>query len=67
MTKKDYILLAAALKPFCEHPASRTVMIQVVDSLCDTLALENERFNRGQFWNACGVRSPCQPSEGANS
>lgn len=64
MTRKDYVLIAAALN---------NVRLRLVDSdytlafnagieataneLCSTLALDNPRFDTERFLKACGVAS----------
>lgn len=50
MTRKDYILIAAALK------AAQTIP-QAARNLADQLAQDNLRFDRTRFLEACGVQS----------
>ena len=56
MTKKDYVLIAAALasvKP--THTALRTQWIMDIEALAARLATTNPRFDRARFLAACGV------------
>lgn len=57
MTRKDFILIAAALKGI--HGDSEYIgEIQfdiVCDALANALATSNPRFNRATFLAACGV------------
>lgn len=67
MTRKDYVLIAATLKPhmqlcyevdreFGTSDSSRQ-MSSAVSALSDALARDNARFDRSRFLKACGVQS----------
>ena len=69
MTRKDYILIAAALKealppdtmPF---PVSGPEMhADIAENLCRALARDNPRFDRERFLRAAGVSFMEQCSE----
>lgn len=58
MTKKDYILLAAALKS--SKPEGRTAYHEEqwkadLTALSHALQSDNERFNLERFLSACGL------------
>jgi len=56
MTKKDYILLAEALRS--SAPASKknySQWVAAVQSITRALATDNPRFNADKFIRACGV------------
>jgi polysaccharide pyruvyl transferase WcaK-like protein len=53
MTRKDYVLIAAALKAAC--PTVNVTYRACVDSIANALGLENARFDRERFLKACGV------------
>lgn len=63
MTRKDFILLAEALKLARVRGdyAHDTHMLAGVDraaeKVADALAAENPRFDRARFLKACGVQS----------
>ena len=67
MTRKDYILIAEALKAAMlprlkHHTDDRSLVFNCgVESaairVCDTLARDNPRFDRERFLKACGVQS----------
>lgn len=59
MSRKDYILIAAALKQaldegLIEYNASRETM-SVAHIMADKLRHTNPRFDRERFLKACGV------------
>lgn len=57
MTRKDYILLANATKNYQDNLSliERTILKNYVESvICDCLEVDNERFDRKKFLNACG-------------
>ena len=55
MTRKDYTLIALAIKTQCApHNDSDTVW-QVANAISDSLALDNPRFDSFRFMQACGV------------
>jgi hypothetical protein len=64
MTRKDYVLIAAALArpidafdtPLETHAAS-CAWAQACDNVADALAKDNSRFDRERFLTACGVQS----------
>ena len=59
MTKKDYILIAEAIKHSSSNAQgnlSEECAIQYVAcNIADVLEKENTRFNRSRFLIACGV------------
>lgn len=61
MTRKDYVLLAAALRrarpdSFSEEPA-RVQFVTDCMNIATALANTNPRFDRERFLTACGVSS----------
>ena len=67
MTKKDYILIAAALKRSALPLAPEWTLEAVlryqqgnkaaIYQVAEALATDNTRFDRGRFLAACGVQS----------
>ena len=66
MTRKDYILIAAALKESRSHIASPNASLRdarsetldvTVGRLAEALASDNPRFDRERFLTAAGVQS----------
>lgn len=66
MTRKDYILIAAALREavweaetgrpgYVPLQETRAVMAIVNGRMADALANDNPRFDRARFLAACGV------------
>ncbi len=53
MTRKDYVLIAAALNSCANGADKKTVAYQ----LADALAQDNPRFDRARFLKAAGVAS----------
>ncbi len=53
MTRKDYVLIAAALNSCAQGADKSTVVYQ----LADALARDNPRFDRERFLKAAGVQS----------
>ena len=55
MTRKDYILIAAALRKQFDHsldintPTNPQAVLQIADGIAYTLAKDNPRFDRDQF------------------
>jgi len=61
MTKKHFEAIAAILQLSWEEGeedlyANRAILF-IANSLADTFAAENPRFNRSRFLKACGVKS----------
>jgi hypothetical protein len=59
MTRKDYILIAAAIKYVRDNSGNaceRTAALVAVE-LAMQLATDNPRFDRERFLKACGVKS----------
>ena len=56
MTKKDYILIAAAIKSGKPLPSATaaSVHLQIALSAAHKLQADNPRFNFGRFLAACG-------------
>ena len=57
MTRKDYQLIAAALKDALgavDHP-ERVGAVLAAQELAHRLAIDNPRFNRKLFLEACGL------------
>ncbi len=57
MTRKDYVLIAAAIKAASAAPGYPERNAFVAFSLADALATDNPRFDRVRFLKACGVQS----------
>lgn len=65
MTRKDYILIAAALRfvkpePLAGQPVESAITNtweNTVSNVASTLARDNARFDSGRFLAACGYRS----------
>jgi hypothetical protein len=60
MTRKDYILIAAALKmarSAKESAGYAQACDLTADILSNTLANDNPRFDRQRFLDTCGVQS----------
>ena len=60
MTRKDYVLIAAALKdarPYAANQTASDVLANVAANLADMLKRENPRFDRTRFMAAAGVQS----------
>jgi hypothetical protein len=69
MTRKDYVLIAAALKDARPIPKHELYALDHNERLCadtyrnvarsiaDALAKDNPRFDRERFLTACGVQS----------
>jgi hypothetical protein len=73
MTRKDYVLIAAAIKAayqtFDKPSNHANGARHVAHTLADTLATDNPRFDRDRFLTACGVfegkRTPDRGAERA--
>ena len=52
MTRKDYIIIAEAIKKAEQESQSKTTVAYV---LADALQKDNNRFDRARFLIACGV------------
>ena len=58
MTRKDYIVIAAALKAAraqCNGPAQFAQHAIDCNRIGDVLAHDNDRFNMHRFMTACGL------------
>lgn len=56
MTRKDYVLIAAAVREERERFSNRNPGADdLVRALADSLAADNPRFDRARFLKACGV------------
>ena len=57
MTRKDYILLADALKAaaYSLNPPERTGALLAANEIAHCLAEDNPRFDRARFLKACGL------------
>jgi hypothetical protein len=59
MTRRDYVLIAAALKGAHDshiHTLPGAIGVRTAAlTLADTLAQDNPRFDRDRFLKACGV------------
>lgn len=65
MTRKDYVLIAEALREArvdiqCKEPEEQVQTLKdgvsyAADWIADALAGENPRFDRNRFLKACGV------------
>jgi DNA-binding phage protein len=61
MTRKDYILIAEAVKRANDNwtgfaPEAGLAIEGLAKSLSTQLAIDNPRFNRALFLEACGVK-----------
>jgi hypothetical protein len=54
MTKKDYKLIADAIREVQAYPSDAYAMRKLAQTLSDKLAQENPRFDRAKFLAACG-------------
>ena len=65
MTRKDYVIIAKALKTQFElsHENNEDdglcAVINVANDLATALEADNPRFDRERFLEACGVKSDC--------
>ena len=59
MTRKDYVLIAAALAMANgqDHDTPAAAIAYVARALCAELARDNARFDRDRFLKAAGVQS----------
>lgn len=62
MTRKDYQLIASTIKELTKGLESEDylehyvpVIRELANNLADRLEIENPRFNRVKFWEACGL------------
>lgn len=63
MTRKDYVLIAQALKAHAPEVSAytqyadgfNTAHAKIAAKLADSLARDNPRFDRARFLEACGV------------
>ena len=54
MTRKDYELIAAAIRRVSDAPEANALTVRaIVQSLASALADDNERFNSSTFKTAC--------------
>ena len=52
MTKKDYIAIGNALKPYVNNPnIDRGVIDDVINDLCEVLSEDNPQFDKARFIN----------------
>lgn len=59
MTKKDYELIARAIKGgTIYHDLHYINKLSFVDDICNKLEQDNPRFDRNKFLTACGVIDP---------
>ena len=54
MTKKDYIIIARAIKFSCDIKVNDTAK-RIAEGLVYELTQDNPRFDRERFLTACGV------------
>jgi hypothetical protein len=59
MTRKDYVLIAAAVSAAAipSQPMAEFAREAVAVRLADALGRDNPRFDRERFLKACGVQS----------
>lgn len=59
MTRKDYVLIADALKhaAACDPGTEGGGIYRAAVCIADALAADNPRFDRARFLQACGVAS----------
>ena len=55
MTRKDYVLIASALKANRDKWVVTPTWLDAVYSVADALKADNARFDRARFLAACGV------------
>lgn len=55
MTRKDYVMLAAAIKAASAAPGFPERNAFVTHAIADALAQDNPRFDRERFLKAAGV------------
>ena len=59
MTRKDYVAIAAAIAAVRRTAGENFSKVDAVAwALCDVLAADNPRFDRGRFLNACREERP---------
>ena len=58
MTRKDYVLIAAALKASRDRWVFAQTWLDAVHSVANALMEDNARFDRERFLIACGAVSP---------
>jgi len=71
MTKKDYILIAEAIKTYTDEERDNKadsnhayyVLKNLANNLANKLYEDNARFDRDKFLKACGVPSLCYCDE----
>jgi hypothetical protein len=59
MTRKDYVATAEILENLVATVSDEDLplVLDAVDAFADMFAKDNERFQRGIFLNACGVKA----------
>jgi len=62
VTKKDYVLIGAALKPLTRDPLTANAMPTVIGVLCRAFQSDNMAFKTGLFMDY--VNGACGPSGG---
>lgn len=56
MTRKDYVAIAAAIKPLTHHSHTDRAIVEVVAiNIAKALERDNPRFDYNRFLVACGV------------
>jgi hypothetical protein len=59
MTRKDYKLIASTIAPIVKGARYdhryESCLRELVNTLSDKLELDNPRFNRAKFWEACAL------------
>jgi len=55
MTRKDYVMLAEVVKNLDEVIDEYALEV-LAGNMADALAADNDRFDRGRFLSACGVK-----------
>lgn len=58
MTRKDYVLIAAAIRPRLQNAVGkrRYHMVVMANDIAAALKADNSMFNTDVFLTACGVR-----------
>lgn len=57
MTRKDYVVIAEAIRKASQAPGYAERNAFVAHAIADALAADNPRFDRARFLSACGVKS----------
>jgi hypothetical protein len=53
MTKKDYQAIARAIYETCDSGKDNRIIVDLMDKLCLVFKVDNPRFDRSRFKEAC--------------